>query len=118
MSVHYRGIDNIDEKEPDEIKAKEDFWRIRETLVEGADPLSLCTNQTLTDHLPGYPEYRSIGILSVFLAGVQAQCLGLADSTEIPRDRDVQAINTLFIGGLLLSLFGALSSSNLARWIG
>lgn len=59
--------------------------------------------------------FRTLGIVSTFIAGVEAQCLGLtADAdTQAPA---IQAINALLLIGLLLSAFGAVTSLLTARW--
>ncbi|KAG9127557.1 hypothetical protein FRC07_012302 [Ceratobasidium sp. 392] len=59
--------------------------------------------------------FRTLGIVSTFIAGVEAQCLGLTADGDI-EDRVVQAINALLLIGLLLSAFGAVTSLLVARW--
>ncbi|KAG8696497.1 hypothetical protein FRC09_008477 [Ceratobasidium sp. 395] len=62
-------------------------------------------NQRIT--LPGY---RTLGILSTFTAGVEAQCLSLTPDNADPTDPTIQAIHAFLFIGLLLSSFGAVTS--------
>ncbi|KAG8738209.1 hypothetical protein FRC10_007145 [Ceratobasidium sp. 414] len=63
-------------------------------------------------------ELREIKSKEDFWHMQEAQCLGLADNAESAGDYTVQVINTFLFGGLLLSLFGAVTSAGLARWLG
>jgi hypothetical protein len=58
--------------------------------------------------------FRNLGIVSTFIAGVEAQCLGLV--ADAPNHGILEAVNALLIIGLLLSAFGAAISLLSARW--
>ncbi|KAG8772500.1 hypothetical protein FRC12_003040 [Ceratobasidium sp. 428] len=60
--------------------------------------------------------YRTLGILSTFTAGVEAQCLSLTPDNADPTDPTIQAIHAFLFIGLLLSSFGAVTSLLAARW--
>ncbi|KAG8738202.1 hypothetical protein FRC10_007138 [Ceratobasidium sp. 414] len=60
--------------------------------------------------------FRTLGLVSTFIAGVESQCLGLTANVDNSRDRLVQATNALLLIGLLLSSFGAVTSLFAARW--
>lgn len=59
--------------------------------------------------------FRTLGIVSTFIAGVEAQCLSLTTGANTEA-RSIQAINALLLIGLLLSAFGAVTSLLTARW--
>ncbi|CAE7229096.1 unnamed protein product [Rhizoctonia solani] len=59
--------------------------------------------------------FRTLGIVSTFIAGVESQCLGMvSDIPEHPRLSE--ATSALLLTGLLLSSFGAALSLLSARW--
>ncbi|KAG8706227.1 hypothetical protein FRC08_001183 [Ceratobasidium sp. 394] len=60
--------------------------------------------------------FRTLGLVSTFIAGAESQCLGLTANRSDSNDRFVQAINALLLIGLLLSCFGAVTSLFAARW--
>ncbi|KAF8595959.1 hypothetical protein BDV93DRAFT_548570 [Ceratobasidium sp. AG-I] len=60
--------------------------------------------------------FRTLGIVSTFIAGVEAQCLSLTSGAEDTQAPTIQAINALLLIGLLLSAFGAVTSLLVARW--
>ncbi|KAG8721422.1 hypothetical protein FRC09_007927 [Ceratobasidium sp. 395] len=59
--------------------------------------------------------FRTLGVVSTFIAGVEAQCFSLVSSLENP-DAVVQAISALLLIGLLFSSFGAVTALLSARW--
>ncbi|KAG9083875.1 hypothetical protein FRC06_004328, partial [Ceratobasidium sp. 370] len=59
--------------------------------------------------------FRTLGVISIFIAGVEAQCFTLTSNAE-PQDTIVRAINALIIIGLLFSSFGAVTALLSARW--
>ncbi|CAE6505281.1 unnamed protein product [Rhizoctonia solani] len=59
--------------------------------------------------------FRTLGIVSTFIAGVESQCLGLV--SDIPGHPSLsEAASALLLIGLLLSSFGAALSLLSARW--
>ncbi|CAE6458029.1 unnamed protein product [Rhizoctonia solani] len=61
--------------------------------------------------------FRTLGIVSTFIAGVESQCLGLVSG--VPDDKNPrlrEAVSALLLTGLLLSSFGAALSLLSARW--
>ncbi|CAE6355391.1 unnamed protein product, partial [Rhizoctonia solani] len=59
--------------------------------------------------------FRTLGIVSTFIASAEAQCLGLV--SDIPNHPKLsEAANALLLVGLLLSCFGAVLSLLSARW--
>lgn len=60
--------------------------------------------------------FRTLGIVSTFIAGVEAQCLSLTGNAIDTQAPAIQAINALLLIGLLLSAFGAVTSLLVARW--
>ncbi|KAG8702568.1 hypothetical protein FRC09_004667, partial [Ceratobasidium sp. 395] len=60
--------------------------------------------------------FNTLGIVSTFIAGVEAQCLSF---TADPGDHNpsvVEAINALLLIGVLLSTFGAVTALLAGRW--
>ncbi|KAG9080576.1 hypothetical protein FRC06_006403 [Ceratobasidium sp. 370] len=60
--------------------------------------------------------FNTLGIVSTFIAGVEAQCLSF---TADPGDHNpsiVEAINALLLIGVLLSTFGAITALLSGRW--
>ncbi|KAB5589523.1 hypothetical protein CTheo_7030 [Ceratobasidium theobromae] len=60
--------------------------------------------------------FRALGVMSTFVAGVEAQCLGLILWPE-NKSGLLEVVRALLLAGLLLSLFGAALSVFLARWV-
>lgn len=60
--------------------------------------------------------YRTLGVVSTFIAGVEAQCFSLVPEGANSDKGLVQAISALLIIGLLLSSFGAVTALLAARW--
>lgn len=60
--------------------------------------------------------FRTLGVVSTFIAGVEAQCLSLVADTKIS-PRMCEIASTFLICGLLLSVFGAAISLLAARWV-
>ncbi|QRV85584.1 hypothetical protein RhiJN_13602 [Ceratobasidium sp. AG-Ba] len=59
--------------------------------------------------------FRTLGVVSIFIAGIESQCLGLM--TELDNQgRVTQSINALLVIGLILSSFGAITALISARW--
>lgn len=59
--------------------------------------------------------FRSLGIVSTFIAGVEGQCLGLVPEPD-NRNGLLEAVKALLLVGLLMSSFGAAISLLSARW--
>ncbi|KAG8742783.1 hypothetical protein FRC12_015267 [Ceratobasidium sp. 428] len=93
---------------------KEIKKRMQEVTVEGSI-FKVSTSLSDVDLCLMPPGFRTLGIVSTFIAGVEAQCLGLTADGDI-NDRVVQAINALLLIGILLSAFGAVTSLLVARW--
>ncbi|QRV96076.1 hypothetical protein RhiJN_24094 [Ceratobasidium sp. AG-Ba] len=60
--------------------------------------------------------FRTLGVVSTFIAGVEAQCFGLVPSDTRSEEPMVKAISALLVIGLLLSSFGAVTALLAARW--
>ncbi|QRV77280.1 hypothetical protein RhiJN_05295 [Ceratobasidium sp. AG-Ba] len=60
--------------------------------------------------------YRTLGVVSTFIAGIEAQCFSLVPDANTSSSSAVQAITALFTIGLLLSSFGAVTALLAARW--
>ncbi|KAF8734816.1 hypothetical protein RHS02_06653, partial [Rhizoctonia solani] len=61
--------------------------------------------------------YRTLGVVSTFIAGVESQCLGMVtDVKDSPHPRVIEAASALLLTGLLLSSFGAALALLAARW--
>ncbi|CAE6380769.1 unnamed protein product [Rhizoctonia solani] len=59
--------------------------------------------------------YRTLGIVSTFIAGVESQCLGLVSGAE-GHPGVIEVATALLLIGLLLSSFGASLALLSARW--
>ncbi|KAG9122671.1 hypothetical protein FRC07_000858 [Ceratobasidium sp. 392] len=59
--------------------------------------------------------FRTLGVVSTFIAGVEAQCFSLV-SGEDKNAPIIQSINALLLIGLLFSSFGAVTALLSARW--
>ncbi|KAG8719124.1 hypothetical protein FRC08_003605 [Ceratobasidium sp. 394] len=60
--------------------------------------------------------FNTLGIVSTFIAGVEAQCLSFTADPEGHRPSVVEAINALLLIGVLLSTFGAITALLAGRW--
>ncbi|KAG9120018.1 hypothetical protein FRC07_004663 [Ceratobasidium sp. 392] len=60
--------------------------------------------------------FNTLGIVSTFIAGVEAQCLSFTADPGDHRPSVVEAINALLLIGVLLSTFGAITALLAGRW--
>ncbi|QRW10851.1 hypothetical protein RhiLY_09850 [Ceratobasidium sp. AG-Ba] len=60
--------------------------------------------------------FNTLGVVSTFIAGVEASCLGLTSNTDGHNLNTIEAINALLLIGIFLSTFGAITSLFAGRW--